>query len=128
LLDRFDLRVPIGRPEPDALLGAKPSAPSAASAERILAARDRAVMRGVSANAHLTPPQLDQFAPVSRAAASILDYRLRQGSLSARGLHRVRRVALTLADLDGVEGELADRHICAALELRSELASLEVAS
>jgi predicted ATPase with chaperone activity len=40
--------------------------------------------------------------------------------LSARGLHRVRRVARTLADLDGRSGMIEEEDVCAALMLRSD--------
>jgi magnesium chelatase family protein len=125
LLDRFDLRVPIARPSVDALLGAPAGESSGAVAARVADARRLAASRGVIANAALPADRLDEVAPLSPAAARVLEYRLRQGSLSARGLHRVRRVARTLADLDGIEGPLDDAHVCGALELRAELAALE---
>ncbi|MEO7836195.1 MAG: hypothetical protein ABIS21_00970, partial [Acidimicrobiales bacterium] len=62
------------------------------------------------------------------AAQRVLEWRLRVGSLSARGLHRVRRVACTLADLEGVQGAVAEEHVCAALELRVDPPALEAAS
>ena len=42
----------------------------------------------------------------SPAGRRLLELRLRQGRLSASGLHRVRRVARTLADLAGRDGRL----------------------
>ena len=38
--------------------------------------------------------------------------------LSARGVHRVLRVARTIADLDGAEG-LAPRHVAEAIAYRT---------
>ena len=46
---------------------------------------------------------------------------LRSGRLSARGLARVRRVALTLADLAGHEGPLTAGHVGTALQLRADV-------
>jgi magnesium chelatase family protein len=57
----------------------------------------------------------------------VLDRRLRAGVLTARGLHRVRRVARTLADLDECD-EVGEEHVCAAMELRVEQAELGMAS
>jgi magnesium chelatase family protein len=48
-------------------------------------------------------------------------------NLSARGYHRVLRVARTLADLDG-RGEIARLHIAEALSYRQRLASFQAAA
>ena len=133
LLDRFDLRVPVVRPAVEELLGGVGGTGSGGDrssvvAARVAQARHVAVGRGVIANAALSASSLDRVAPLSAGASRILEYRLRQGSLSARGLHRVRRVARTIADLDGVEGPLDESHVCGALELRVELAGLAVGS
>jgi magnesium chelatase family protein len=122
LLDRFDLRVPVFRPEVDELLGRQVGEGTAEVAARVTAARARAQARGVGGNADLPGPRLDELAPLTAAATRVLEARLRAGRLSARGLHRVRRVARTLADLAGADGPVAEEHVCLALELRSELA------
>jgi magnesium chelatase family protein len=127
LLDRFDLRVPIARPDVDDLLGGPAGEATAVVAERVAAARSLAAERGVRANAELAARRLDEVAPLSPGAARVLEWRLRTGALSGRGLHRVRRVARTVADLDGGPGLVGEEHVCAALELRAERAALEVA-
>ena len=115
LVDRFDLRVVVGRPDVGDLLTGPPGEPSAVVAARVAAARARAVARGVRCNAELaTPPRLDP------GALSLLDHVLRTGRLSARGLDRVRRVALTVADLACHDGPLTEEHVSAALGLRAE--------
>jgi magnesium chelatase family protein len=38
--------------------------------------------------------------------------------LSARGMHRVLRVARTIADLEEVRGGISPRHLAEALQLR----------
>lgn len=125
LLDRFDLRVTVDRPEIGQLLPTGPTPPgggesTATVAERVLAARAMAAARGVRCNAELPAPLLDELAPLSRPARAVLEARLRHGRLSARGLHRVRRVACTLADLGGRTGPLGEDDICGALLLRGE--------
>ena len=127
LLDRFDLRVPIARPDVGQLLGGPPGECTATVAERVARARRLAAERGVRANAELAPGRLDEVAPLSSPAARVLEWRLGTGALSARGLHRVRRVARTVADLDGAPDMVGEEHVCAALELRAERAMLEVA-
>ncbi len=128
LLDRFDLRIEVTRPDPGDLLGTDPGEPTTSVAERVLVARARAVARGVDGNAFLPASRLDEVAPVSASAAALLRDGLRAGILSARGLHRVRRVARTIADLAGHRGPLGDDDIALALQLRSEPDRLGVAA
>ncbi len=122
LLDRFDLRVGVDRPEVSELFGGTgPAAEgSAAVAARVSEVRQRAAGRGVRTNAAIPGSRLDELAPLERAARRLLELRLRQGRLSARGAHRVRRVARTLADLAGSEGPVGEEHVFAALALRCE--------
>ena len=128
LLDRFDLRLVVARPEVDSLLGGTRGECSAAVAARVGAARLRAAERGVAANAEIPSSQLDRWAPLAAPAVRDIEKRLRTGRLTARGLHRVRRVALTINDLIGEEGSLGDDVVQMALQLRSDLPSLELAS
>ena len=121
LLDRFDLRVDVLRPEVEQLLGGEPGERSEAVAERVLAARDLAIRRGVLANAHLRGSELDRWAPLTDEAHDLLAGTLRAGRLSARGLDRVRRVARTIADLAGHDGRLTTAHIGTALHLRADV-------
>jgi magnesium chelatase family protein len=120
LLDRFDLRLQLGRPDPRQLLGGAPEDPSAVVAERVARARARAAARGVRANAELGGRALEHAAPLDRQAASLVERALVEGRLTARGLRRVWRVALTLADLADHEGPLTAEHVAGALHLRSD--------
>jgi magnesium chelatase family protein len=120
LLDRFDLRIEVQPPDPEVLLGGDAGEGSAAIAERVAAVRERAAARGVTANAVLTARQLDQVAPLSTEASTFLEKALRSGTLSARGLRRVRCVALTLHDLDDEPPPISVRAVSLALHLRIE--------
>jgi magnesium chelatase family protein len=52
-------------------------------------------------------------------AADVLAQALKTGRLSARGLHRVRRVARTVADLQEEPGDVITAgHVAIALSLR----------
>jgi magnesium chelatase family protein len=128
LLDRFDLRLDVARPDPAQLLGGARGEPSGDVAARVVAARRRALERGVPVNAALPAPGLDAVAPLDRTATRLLEDRLRRGVLSARGLHRVRRVALTMADLAGRRPPLGEDDICLALSLRAEPQALGTAA
>jgi magnesium chelatase family protein len=124
VLDRFDLRVALARPDVTELLGGPAGESSAAVAARVAQARELADGRGVRANAEIPANRLDDVAPLSRDGEALLERRLRSGSLSARGLHRVRRVARTLADLDGAPPVIGAGHVAGALELRVAFTAL----
>jgi magnesium chelatase family protein len=124
LLDRFDLRLDVLRPDPEQLLGGPPGDPTTVVADRVAAARARAAARGVPANAALPGGALEAVAPLAPAAVACLERAMARGQLSARGLRRVWRVALTLADLAGDAPPLHAEHVATALLLRSEPAFL----
>ena len=121
LLDRFDLRVVVSRPDAAHLVAGPPAEATAVVAARVAAARAMARERGVRCNAELPAASLEAVAPLTPAARMLLEYKLRSGTLSGRGLHRVRRVARTLADLAGADRAVAEEHICLALGLRGEV-------
>jgi magnesium chelatase family protein len=120
LVDRFDLRIPVSRPDPHLLVGGAPGESSAVVAERVLEARARAAARGVRSNSDLQSSDLELHAPLTSEAGDQLEQLLRTGRLSARGLQRVRRVALTLADLCGDPAPLGTGHLETAIGLRCE--------
>jgi magnesium chelatase family protein len=121
LLDRFDLRIDVVRADPEQLLGGDAGECTATVAERVERARSRAASRGVVANAHLRGPELRRWAPLTPSASDLLARALESGRLTARGLDRVRRVALTIADLAGLEGPLTDAQVASALALRADV-------
>ena len=119
LLDRFDLVVPLRRPDAGELLDGADGERTAEVAARVAAARRIAAARGYGPNAGVPAGALDAVAPLTADAGRLLDQHLRAGRLSARGLHRVRRVARTLADLDGAPEVVEARHVAEALALRA---------
>jgi magnesium chelatase family protein len=108
LLDRFDLIVAMQRPEPDQLLSDHPGEGTATVAARIRAARERAAQRAAAG----------EDPPMEPDGADLLAAKLRAGELSARGLHKVTRVARTVADLSGHE-RVGYAHVADALSLRT---------
>src|SRR5437588_10605383 len=91
LLDRFDLRVIVGKPDVDDLLRGGRGETSATVAERVAEARRRAHERGVRCNAELPARLLDYSVPLTPAASSLPGHNLPPTGPSARGLHPVRR-------------------------------------
>lgn len=129
LLDRFDLRVHVERVGPAELLG-PPGEPTAVVAERVRRARALALRRRADGvlNAHLDAASLDRWAVPDPAASTLLEIAMQTGTLTGRGVARVRRVARTLLDLDeaasGVHTDrLTESAVCAAIDLREAAVS-----
>ncbi len=130
LLDRFDLRLEVDRPAVEELLDSAPGESSAVVRAHVRRARERAAARGVPVNARIAAHQLDELAPLSAGARAILGRELESGRLTGRGLHRVRRVARTIADLDDKDELVDEASVVMALSLRidpTERAREEVA-
>ncbi len=126
LLDRFDLRIEVQRPTAEDLFGPPAGEGSASVAARVLAARERASARGVRCNAEIPASRLDELAPLDEGATELLLGALSSGRLSARGLHRVRRVARTIADLEDGPAVLTRAHLATALSLRVDGTALGI--
>ena len=118
LLDRFDLRLEVKRPAVDELLGGEPGESTATVYERVCRARALAAARGVPRNADIPASRLDELAPLSSGAKALLRRELELNRLTGRGLHRVRRVARTLADIDGAGPVIHEGLVSMALNMR----------
>ena len=118
LLDRFDLQVMVPVPDPAALFDAAAGESSAAVAARVADARRRARDRGLVCNARIDGAAVDELAPLDDDARATLQQAVASHRLSARGLRRVRTLALTLADLSGHEPPLGRVHVLEAMALR----------
>lgn len=111
LLDRIDLRVdvtPVGPGELlDAASGGKGGESTAVVAQRVARARERAARRLAETpwqcNAQVPGQVLRNRWPLAIDALETAERALRAGTLSARGLDRVVRVAWTVADLAGAD-------------------------
>lgn len=122
LLDRIDLQVqtlPVGREQ---LLGEAAGESTAVVAARVRAARavaaDRLAGTGWRTNSEVPGPYLrGRLRPRGPAMAPLMRA-MDRGSVSARGVDRVLRVAWTLADLAGTTVPGLDE-VCGALALRT---------
>ncbi len=122
LLDRLDLLVPV-ESEGTCGLSAAPLTSSTQAREQVLLTRERQAARlegeGVTVNAHMDVRMLARHARLEGKAEELLRKNQERGLLSARGQHRVLRVARTVADLNGSDRVRA-RDLGSALALRSE--------
>ncbi|MGH2903215.1 MAG: YifB family Mg chelatase-like AAA ATPase [Solirubrobacteraceae bacterium] len=122
LLDRIDILVKLEN-EGAAGLGAAPLCSSAKAREQVLLARERQAERlrneGVTVNAQMDVRMLQHHARLDPEAEELLRKDQQRGLLSARGQHRVLRVARTVADLNGCERVRA-QDLGSALAMRSD--------
>jgi len=125
LLDRIDLHIDVPPVAASDLALPPPAESSADIAERVHAARARQSARyralppdrRIRTNAEADGTLLDEIATPEEAGRTLLVRAAERLRLSARGYHRVLRVARTLADLDGA-ATVARRHVAEALSYR----------
>jgi magnesium chelatase family protein len=120
LLDRFDLRVAVT----PACAGDPAGAPSAEARGRVVeaVARQRARYRRARwrYNARVPASALERAIPLASDAADALQEAAEHRRWSGRGLAKLRRVARTLADLDG-SPEITPVHVLIGAGLRADV-------
>lgn len=121
LLDRIDLHVEVAGVSAADLTLPPPAEGSAVVAERVAAARmlqaERYNVHGPRTNAEADGELLDQVATPDEPGRKLLADAASAMRLSARGFHRVLRVARTIADLAGAE-QVGRIHVAEALSYR----------
>jgi magnesium chelatase family protein len=118
LIDRFDIRIKLVKPSTAELTGGTAGESSVVIAKRVAHVHQVSIQRQGCLNSAIPADLLDEVAPLSRDAMSWLRSRLDEGRLSGRGYHRVRRVARTLADLNGAENVVDTEWVEAAFGMR----------
>jgi magnesium chelatase family protein len=104
VIDRIDLHVEVRAVSFAALSGTRAATSTAELREKVLVARARAVHRqGETPNARLVGGALDRVAVLDDESRSIVQQAMTELGLSARAYDKIRRVARTIADLDGAE-------------------------
>ncbi|MBT5330878.1 MAG: ATP-binding protein [Porticoccaceae bacterium] len=146
LLDRIDMQVQVNPPDNSALLRAgrakvgrteagrteaerteaeqikagqtNTEENSALVKQRVIAARKLQIERQGKINAKLNIEELSRFAPLSKESETLLKHAMEKLDLSARGLHKVLRVARTIADLE--RSDFGPAQIKQALSFREQ--------
>jgi magnesium chelatase family protein len=98
LLDRLDLHVHVPRVEFKSLRGRSGGEASVEVAARVTRTRGLQVQRQGSCNAHLGDAAVEHYCTPNAAGLDILERAMERLGLSARGYHRVLKVARTIAE------------------------------
>lgn len=112
LLDRFDLNIILHRLTKYELAHAQPAETSIAVAGRVREARERQRRRYADehweTNSEAPGGWIRRHVELDSRMAHELDKALSEGSVSMRGVDKILRLALTIADLDGADQPHAD--------------------
>jgi magnesium chelatase family protein len=122
LIDRVDIHVEAPAVPWKQLSGSDPSLPrgtsSAQMRESVQRARDAQLKRqGPTPNARLSGRKLDELAPLDELTRALLGQAITELGLSARAYDKVRRVARTIADVEG-SANVTTAHVSEAVGYR----------
>ncbi|NJP07539.1 MAG: YifB family Mg chelatase-like AAA ATPase [Chloroflexaceae bacterium] len=122
LLDRFDIHIQVPRVKIEKLNSLRQGETSAAIRQRVCEAREvqRTRYKGTRllTNADMGPSEIHTYCVLNEAGQSLIKTAVRQLNLSARGYHRVLKLARTIADLAG-ETMIMPVHLAEAIQYRS---------
>ena len=119
LLDRIDLHITVPALPIADLQNAQAGETSEQVRIRVSAAHNRQLIRQKKVNNELSPSEIDKYIQLGESEQQLLQLAQQRLNLSARGYHRVLRVARTIADLaDSVD--ITSTHVSEALSYRSK--------
>lgn len=124
LLDRIDLHVEVPRVSWNELASPAATDHTRSIRERVDRARLKQRERfenyrsGLFANAQMNNKEIEQFGPIDGNSLELLRQVVENMGLSARAYHRIRKVARTIADLEGSE-DIELTHVTEAVQYRS---------
>ena len=117
LLDRVDIQIEVPAVPPEELWHAAQGESSATVRVRVVAAHERAMKRQGKANAELTTREIEKHCSPDERGTALLKQAIGILRLSARGYHRILKLARTIADLAGAAA-VSTAHIAEAIQYR----------
>jgi magnesium chelatase family protein len=124
LMDRIDLVVQVRAIGPEMITGDGSGEPTEKIRGKVLAGRNIQTLRSGTGyhrlNALLKPDHIREVCPLGEEHRKILESAIKNLGLTARGYHRILRVARTIADLEGAEYP-EPGHLAEALQYRPVL-------
>jgi magnesium chelatase family protein len=120
LLDRIDMHIEVPNMTRELLLhGNRPAAESSAQVRvRVEAAHQHQLQRAGKANARLNTREIEQHCQRTAPQNRMLAQAIEKLGLSGRALHRILKLARTIADLESSPG-IADTHLTEAIAYRT---------
>lgn len=122
LMDRVDIQIEVTSVAPGELRQAPCGETSATIRGRVASARRAQWKRfgrdGVFCNAHMDEKGVEEHCPLSADAESFLLAALKALGITARGHHRILKVARTIADLEASE-HIKTAHLAEAVQYRT---------
>lgn len=130
MLDRIDMILEIPRENIDKLLDNSGNELSSAQMQdSIIKARHRQQVRyqgaPLTANAHMWSKEIQQYIQLDEQAESLLKQAAQKLTLSPRVIHRIIKLARTIADIDDSD-DILTKHIAEALQYRSKSMFVDV--
>ncbi len=122
MLDRIDIFAKVESEAPEKMIAPGTFVPASAEVrEKVAAARKLQAARfGRSrTNAEMAPPEIKEHCRLDARSEEIMIAAADRFRLSARGIHRVLKLARTIADLDAA-GSIAKKHLAEALQYREQ--------
>jgi len=121
LMDRIDIHVDVPRVDYEKLSDDTLGEPSRAIRARVEAARERQQVRladtDLRCNADMGPAEVRQFCQLDSPGRGLIKAAMTQMGLSARGYHRILKLARTIADL-AASDDIETKHLAEALQYR----------
>jgi magnesium chelatase family protein len=121
LMDRLDIHIQVPRVAYEKLTNTQSGEPSSAIRERVEAARERQRERfaatGLLSNADMGTKEVYKFCTLDAEGHALAMAATKQMGLSARGYHRILKLARTIADL-ACSQHIRPSHLAEALQYR----------
>jgi magnesium chelatase family protein len=118
LMDRIDLQLSVPRISPQEMRSDAPKGEATAIVRaRVMAARDVQTQRCGKTNARLSQSETETFCRLNSKDQQLLERAMEALQLSARAMHRILRVARTIADLDQSE-HIQTQHLTESIAYR----------